>query len=305
MAAAGARVARPRRQHTDDRRRCGRRHCAPQRSESASTGRDRSPSCSARRGSCSRPCRPTPPTRTARVHAFCHARARRLARDGRDALTPPGRCAGCETSSRPDTPFDDAASRRRRAGSPGAEGLIFLPYLAGERTPHADPDARGAFVGLSLRHDRGALVRAVLEGVAYGLRDSLELLRELGVDVGGGRVSGGGARSRLWLEIVASVLGSAARARPPSRKARRTARRCSRGVAGGVFATSTTRSRAACASATPSSRDADWARAYAEGYARFTVALYPALEAWRIDDGGRMAADATGGSSRPPTSTAS
>src|SRR5919202_5982474 len=93
------------------------------------------------------------------------------------------------------------------AWPPGAEGLMFAPYLAGERTPHADPAARGAFVGLGLRHDRGALARAVLEGVAFGLRDSLELLRELGVRADVGRVSGGGARSRLWLEIVASVLG--------------------------------------------------------------------------------------------------
>jgi xylulokinase len=90
---------------------------------------------------------------------------------------------------------------------PGEEGLLFAPYLAGERTPHPDPDARGAFVGLSSRHDRGALWRAMLEGVAFGLRDSLELLRELGCTVEVGRASGGGARSELWLRIVASVLG--------------------------------------------------------------------------------------------------
>jgi xylulokinase len=100
----------------------------------------------------------------------------------------------------------EALLREAAAWPPGCEGLLFQPYLAGERTPHADPDARGAFVGLTLRHDRGALVRAVLEGVAYGLRDSLELLRAVGIDVQSGRVSGGGARSRLWLEIVASVL---------------------------------------------------------------------------------------------------
>ena len=105
----------------------------------------------------------------------------------------------------PGTPFDELVSEAGRWDA-GAEGLTFLPYLQGERTPHADPDARGSFTGLSLRHDRGALVRAVLEGVAYGLRDSLELLRELGVAPEQGRVSGGGARSRLWLEIVASVL---------------------------------------------------------------------------------------------------
>jgi xylulokinase len=92
------------------------------------------------------------------------------------------------------------------AWEPGAEGLTFLPYLSGERTPHADPDARGSFHGLSLRHDRGALVRAVLEGVAYGLRDSLDLLVEMGAAPTVGRVSGGGARSDLWLRIVASVL---------------------------------------------------------------------------------------------------
>jgi xylulokinase len=93
------------------------------------------------------------------------------------------------------------------AWAPGAEGLLFLPYLTGERTPHADPGARGAFVGLTVRHDRGALTRAVLEGVAYGLRDSLELLRELGFTAAVGRISGGGARSELWAEIVATVLG--------------------------------------------------------------------------------------------------
>jgi xylulokinase len=89
---------------------------------------------------------------------------------------------------------------------PGVEGLLFAPYLAGERTPHPDPDVRGAFTGLSLRHDRGALARAVMEGVAFGLRDSHELLRELGVEARVGRISGGGARSDLWVRIVASVL---------------------------------------------------------------------------------------------------
>jgi xylulokinase len=89
---------------------------------------------------------------------------------------------------------------------PGSEGLIFLPYLTGERAPYQDPGARGAFVGLSARHDRGALARAVMEGVAFGLRDSLDLVRSLGVPVASARVSGGGARSELWLRILASVL---------------------------------------------------------------------------------------------------
>jgi xylulokinase len=100
----------------------------------------------------------------------------------------------------------DQLGKEAEAWPPGAEGLLFLPYLAGERTPHADPDARGAFVGLSVRHDRGALVRAVLEGVAFGLRDSLDLIGGLGGELDLARVSGGGARSGLWLRIVASVL---------------------------------------------------------------------------------------------------
>jgi xylulokinase len=86
------------------------------------------------------------------------------------------------------------------------EGLTFLPYLTGERTPHFDPDARGAFAGLTVRHDRGALARAVLEGVAFGMRDALDLVASLGGQARVGRVSGGGAKSDLWMRILASVL---------------------------------------------------------------------------------------------------
>jgi xylulokinase len=90
---------------------------------------------------------------------------------------------------------------------PGAEGLFFLPYLAGERTPHADANARGAFVGLTLMHSRGHLVRAILEGVTYSLRDCLEIIEEQGVTVKQIRASGGGARSVLWRQMQADVLG--------------------------------------------------------------------------------------------------
>ena len=90
----------------------------------------------------------------------------------------------------------------------GADGLIFLPYLTGERTPHPDPLARGAFIGLTARHRRAHLTRAVLEGVAFGLRDSFELLRGAGVDVQREvRIAGGGAKGPLWRQIVASALG--------------------------------------------------------------------------------------------------
>jgi xylulokinase len=90
---------------------------------------------------------------------------------------------------------------------PGCEGLIFLPYLTGERTPYPDPNARGVFFGLTLRHDRRHLSRAVLEGVAYGLRDSFEILEEMGVPIREVRASGGGARSPLWRQIQADVTG--------------------------------------------------------------------------------------------------
>jgi xylulokinase len=90
---------------------------------------------------------------------------------------------------------------------PGSQGLFFLPYLSGERTPHADPDARGCFIGLTLAHTRGHLVRSILEGVTYSMRDSLEIIRGLDVPVRQIRASGGGSRSPLWRQIQADVFG--------------------------------------------------------------------------------------------------
>lgn len=87
----------------------------------------------------------------------------------------------------------------------GCEGLIFLPYLTGERCPHPDPYARGVFFGLTLRHDKASMARAVLEGVAYGLRDSLEIFQEMGVNPTQIRLSGGGARSDVWRQIQADI----------------------------------------------------------------------------------------------------
>ena len=89
----------------------------------------------------------------------------------------------------------------------GSEGLQFLPYLSGERTPHPDPLARGAFVGLTLRHRRGHLTRAVLEGVSYGLKDIFTLIQNAGMEeVRQVRASGGGTKNALWRQILASVL---------------------------------------------------------------------------------------------------
>lgn len=92
---------------------------------------------------------------------------------------------------------------------PGSEGLTFLPYLAGERTPHADPDARGCFVGLTLKHQRGHLVRSIMEGVTFAMRDSLEIIQSMGVPVKQIRVSGGGAKSQLWRQLQADIFGQA------------------------------------------------------------------------------------------------
>jgi xylulokinase len=140
----------------------------------------------------------------ARVHAFCHAVPGAWHSMG-VMLSAAGSLRWLRDVVAPGGDFTALLAEAER-WEPGAEGLAFLPYLAGERTPHADPDARGAFTGLSLRHDRGALVRAVLEGVAFGLRDGLDLVSELSGRPRLGRVSGGGARSRLWLQILASVL---------------------------------------------------------------------------------------------------
>lgn len=142
------------------------------------------------------------PDREGRVHVFCHAAPGAWHAMG-VMLSAAGSLAWLQHILAADHATLAAEAARWPAGT---EHLLFAPYLAGERTPYADPDVRGAFAGLSLRHDRGALVRATMEGVAYGLRDSLGLLRELGVDPRSARISGGGGRSDLWRRIVASVL---------------------------------------------------------------------------------------------------
>ena len=88
----------------------------------------------------------------------------------------------------------------------GSEGLFFLPYLAGERTPHSDPNARGCFIGLTNKHGAGHMARAVMEGVAYSLNESIAIMRELNVDIKQIRLSGGGAKSLLWKQILADVF---------------------------------------------------------------------------------------------------
>jgi xylulokinase len=214
----------------------------------------------------------------ARVHAFCHARPGTWQAMG-VMLSAAGSLQWLHDTFAKDVPFD-ALIAEAEAWPPGAEGLLFLPYLAGERTPHADPDARGAFVGLELRHDRGALVRAVLEGVAFGLADSLDLLRALDVEAATARVSGGGARSRLWLEIVASVLGIPLEL-TESEEGSAFGAALLGGVAGSVFR-DVDEAVARCVRVTSTVEpDPAWREAYREGHERYRT-LYPALRAARV-----------------------
>ena len=209
----------------------------------------------------------------ARVHAFCHAVPDTWEAMG-VMLNAAGSLRWLRDTFAPVSSFDELTAEASR-WDPGAEGLTFLPYLQGERTPHVDPDARGSFTGLSLRHDRGALVRAVLEGVAYGLRDSLELLRELGVEPLKGRVSGGGARSRLWLEIVASTLGLPLELTVVEEGSAYGAALLA-GVADGVFANARDAVGACVRAGEMVEPNPEWASAYEAGYSRFR-ALHPAL----------------------------
>jgi xylulokinase len=209
----------------------------------------------------------------ARVHAFCHAVPEVWHAMG-VMLSAAGSLRWLRDTAAPDAAFGDLVDEAA-AWDPGAGGLLFLPYLSGERTPVADPDARGAFVGLTLRHDRGALVRAVLEGVAFGLRDSLDLVRALGVPVAQGRASGGGARSGLWLAILASVLGIPLERAAVEEGAAYGAALLG-GVAAGIFA-DVPAAAAACVRTRPGADpDPAWAEAYAERHAAY-AALYPAL----------------------------
>lgn len=209
----------------------------------------------------------------ARVHSFCHAVPNGWHAMG-VMLSAAGSLRWLRDAIAPGTAYATLIAEAAD-WAPGAEGLIFLPYLAGERTPHADPDARAAFVGLTLRHDRGALVRAVLEGVAFGLRDSLELLRDLGVEPKIGRVSGGGARSELWLQIIASVLGIPLERMRVEEGAAYGAALLG-GAAGGVFRDVHEAVDSCVQTVERVEPNPAWQETYVEHYGRFR-GLYPAL----------------------------
>lgn len=140
-----------------------------------------------------------------RLHAFCHAVPGKWHFMG-VMLSAAGSLQWFRDTLAPGMSFDDLLGEAKSIPA-GSDGLQFLPYLSGERTPHPDPQARGAFIGLTIRHGRGHMTRAVLEGVSFGLMDILTLIQNAGL---GGirqvRASGGGTKSLLWQQILASVL---------------------------------------------------------------------------------------------------
>ena len=210
-----------------------------------------------------------------RLHAFCHALPRTWHVMG-VTLSAAGALAWLADTlqAADDIPaLLDAAA----AWAPGVEGLAFAPYLSGERTPYPDSDVRGAFTGLGLRHDRGALARAVLEGVAYALRDGLDLIAAAGPVPAYARVSGGGARSDLWLRILASILELPLE-RAVSEAGGAYGAAILGGVAGGVFADPAAAAQTGWRAASRVDPDPEWVDRYAAHRGRYR-ALYPALHA--------------------------
>jgi xylulokinase len=140
-----------------------------------------------------------------RLHAFCHAVPGMWHFMG-VMLSAAGSLQWYRDTLAPTWTFNELLKDAESVPA-GSEGLQFLPYLSGERTPHPDPLARGAFIGLTLRHGRGHLTRAVLEGVAFGLKDSFKLIQNAGLGaITQVRASGGGTKGALWRQILASVL---------------------------------------------------------------------------------------------------
>jgi xylulokinase len=140
-----------------------------------------------------------------RLHAFCHSVPNKWHLMG-VMLSAAGSLRWHRDTFAPNTTYDDLLEPAAQI-SAGSNGLFFLPYLTGERTPHPDPLARGAFIGLTVRHSLPHLTRSVLEGVSFGLRDSFELMKSAGLEnITQVRVTGGGARSPLWRQILADVL---------------------------------------------------------------------------------------------------
>ncbi|MDO8211302.1 xylulokinase [Conexibacter sp. CPCC 206217] len=206
-----------------------------------------------------------------RVHAFCHALPGTWHTMG-VVLSAGGALAWLQQAL--GDASIEALLQEAAAVAPGADGVLFAPYLAGERTPHPDPDVRGGFVGLSLQHGRGQLVRAVLEGVAFALRESLLLVDPQRTRTVA-RVSGGGARSPLWLEIVAAVLDLPLELCAVTEAAAQGAALLG-GVAAGLFPDVHTAARATVRLERTVTPRRDWVETYGPLAARYAE-LYPAL----------------------------
>ena len=214
-----------------------------------------------------------------RLHAFCHALPERWHVMG-VILAAAGALAWLDEAVGHGDGIP-ALLQEAEGWAPGAEGLVFAPYLSGERTPHPDADVRGAFAGLGLRHDRGAMVRAVLEGVAYALRDGLDLVQDSAPSRARPpalRVSGGGARSPLWCRILAAVLELPLEHTASAGAGAAYGAALLGGVAGGVFPDAAAAAQACVRVTGEVTVDAELAELYGEGRARFG-ALYPALAA--------------------------
>jgi xylulokinase len=219
-----------------------------------------------------------------RVHTFCHtvpdqwhAMGVMLSAGGslrwyRDALAGEEKQ---EAAARGIDPYELITASAAQAPL-GAEGLLFLPYLTGERTPHPDPNARGAFVGLGLRHGKGHMARAIMEGVCYGLRDSLEILREMDLPLNEVRATGGGARSAFWRQMQCDVFNT-----PLVRMAIDEGAAFGAALLGGVAGEVYADVPAACAATVrimePTRPDQAAARQYRKYYPLYR-ALYPALK---------------------------
>jgi len=210
-----------------------------------------------------------------RLHAFCHAVPDRWHLMG-VMLSAAGSLRWYRDALAPGVAFEELVEEAAEV-PPGSDGLLFLPYLTGERTPYPDPLARGAFVGLTVHHGRAHLTRAVLEGVAFGMRDSLELMRAAGIKPPDQiRATGGGSRSPLWRRILADVLGASIVTTPSAEGAAQGAATLA-AVGAGWFDTVQDACRALVriGETTPPSETGG---AYTNAYARYRE-LYPALAA--------------------------
>lgn len=210
-----------------------------------------------------------------RLHAFCHAVPGRWHFMG-VTLAAAGSLQWYRDTLAKGESFADLVAEAAHAPA-GCDGLLFTPYLSGERTPHPDPKARSSFVGLTTRHTRAHLTRAVLEGVAFSMRDCFALLKNAGLaSVSQVRIAGGGARSELWRKIVASVLDvEIVTVNSTEGAAFGAALLAATGAS--VWTDVETACDATIAVTGRDAPDADWRATYDAAYARYR-GLYPALK---------------------------